>query len=485
MKTTICAAILAVSLAGASAFGAPAVETSASTNITFVIPVKGIMESGMLYALRLGFKQADELGAATIVFDMDTPGGSVDVVEEIIRRLINLPTNVHTVTFVNKDALSAGALMALATDEIYMSPGSRIGASAMVTLTGDIPDGDTKEKHVSSTLALVTSAAKRKGHDTELLRAMVRKDVGYTAGTNVICPKGELLTLTDDVAGRQVERDGKQVPLLSAGTLKTLDDVLAKIGSTPGDVRHQTLSSSEKLARYVKLMSVLFLLGGILGIYIEIKTPGFGLPGVLGVFSLAIFLWAHFVAGEAGSIEILLLIVGLMFVILEIFLLPGLGFLGVTGAALMVVALVMAMVEHYPGGSWFEVPTIDLHRAFFNLGVSLVASFAAAATMAHYLPKTAFFHHLALMNTMDHKDGFHSAPETTGFVGLRGRAITELRPGGIGQFGDRRLDVITRGEFLDQGAAIIIAETHGSRIVVDAMAPIEGVADKTAEKEKG
>jgi membrane-bound serine protease (ClpP class) len=444
-----------------------------------VIPVSGMIERGLLYVLRRGLTQAEREGAGVVILHMDTPGGKVNVTEDIIRLLVALPSSVRTITFVDPDALSAGALIAMSTDEIYMAPGSRIGASAIVTAFGDIKDGDMKEKFVSSLVALASSAAERKGHDPALVEAMIRREAEYRIGDEVLCPAGELLTLTDLDAVRIVGEGDEARPLLAAGTVKTLDELIRAIGREGLPVHTIQVTWSERIARWVELFGFLFLLGGILGLYIEFKIPGFGLPGVAGILCLAVFFWGHHVAGLAGMEELLLFILGAALLAVEIFVIPGFGVTGIAGIALMFGALLMAMVQFDPLGGWMPTSAGQFQTALITLTGSILGAFVAGVLLARYLPGTQAFSHIALGASVGSDAGYRASDPTDSLIGLRGVAATDLHPGGIGDFGDRRLDVVSQGVFIAKGAPIAIVEGHGSRIVV-APAASDGTREHSA-----
>lgn len=462
----ICSLSLCSSITIAQTNGMATSVSSATTRRAFVIPINGAVERGLLYLLRRGVDEAERMTATDIILHMHTPGGSVAVTEEIIRLLIDLPEGVKTYTFVDKDALSAGSLIALSTDHIYMSPGSRIGASAIVTPAGDLEEGDLKEKHVSALVALISSAAERKGHDKKLAEAMIRRDAEYKIGEEIICPEGELLTLTDIDAERVVERDGVKQALLSEGTIDSLEELFDRVGISREEVVTLEITWSEKVARWIELFSALFLIGGVLGLYIEFKIPGFGVPGVIGIVCLAIFFWGHHIAGLAGAEEAILFCIGAFLLAVEIFVIPGFGVTGISGISLMFLAILMAMVQHHPGGSWAP-PEIQYHAAIRNFSIFLGLTFAAMVVLARYLPRSTIFQRLALNASESGKDGFQSSRDTTSMVGLTGLADTSLHPAGIGIFGGKRVNVITRGEFIEQGSPIIIAEAHGNRIIVE------------------
>ncbi len=324
-----------------------------------------------------------------------------------------------------------------------------------------------EEKSVSYVASLVRSAAQRKGHDAQLAEAMVRRTKEYRIGEQVINPPKQLLTLTNAEAEQHVD-DGKggRRPLLSLGTKDRLSDVIAALGLTGARTVELRVTLAERIARFVEAFSVLFLVGGILGLYIEFKTPGFGLPGMLGIALLAIWFWGYHVAGLAGSVEIVLFVAGVALLAVEVLLLPGFGVAGIAGLGLVLLALGMAMVEHYPGVPTYRPPAIHLRGAIANLGLTLVAATALGALLARFLPKTRAFNRVALTSAVAAKDGYRAAEETKNLIGLRGVAVTALRPAGIGLFEDRRLDVVSRGDFLDAGTRIEVAEAHGNRVVV-------------------
>lgn len=442
----------------------PAAEAAVPETV-YVIPIKGVIERALLYVVRRGLSEADKKGAAAVIFDMDTPGGLVSVTEEIIRMLIDLPENIKTYTFVNKDALSAGSFISVATDEIYMTPGSRIGASAIITAFGDLPEGDTREKAFSALSKLVTSAAERNGHDKLLVESMIRKEKEYKIGEEIICPVGELLTLSDTDAARIVERDGQKAPLLSAGTFKTLDELTAHLGLADKNVIHMKITTAEKIARYIELFAVLFLIGGILGIYIEFKTPGFGVPGITGIILLAIFFWGHRVAGLSGDIEVILFFLGILLLILEIFFIPGFGVAGVAGLLLVFAAIAMSLVEHIPGGNL--VPPINQVETMIKvMSLTMFGSGIFMVLLAKYLPETPFFDRVSISATSNSKITLSCVEKKLIDIGMEGTVISPLRPAGTAEFNGKRIDVVSNGDFIAGGAKIVISEIHGNRVVV-------------------
>ncbi len=436
--------------------------------LTYVIPVRGMIQSGMLFAIDRQLERARKAGADVIVLHMDTPGGVLVTAERMMRMLMELPDDIRTYTFVDKDALSAGALIAMATDAIYMAPQSRIGASALVTLFGDLEEGDTKEKSYSASMALVKSIADRKGYDPDMVEAMMRKEFEYKIGDEILSQEGRLLTLTETEAGRIVERDGRSAPLLSSGTAKDLDAFLEMIGRSDSKIVIPILTPTESLVRYAKMIAVFFLIGGVLGVYIEFRTPGFGIPGVLGLVCFMLFFWAQNVAGTAGTIEVLIFIVGLGLLLLEIFVIPGFGLAGITGLVLMGGSVFGAMVRRIPGESgWFAFPDMQISDALVRLGIAVIASGFGMVALTKIFTLSPAFSQLALLKTLDHEGGYEASDKTDHLLGAQGRTKSMLRPAGIGLFDGKPLNVIARGEFIEANTPIRIVETHGNRIIVE------------------
>jgi membrane-bound serine protease (ClpP class) len=445
---------------------APALHAGAPTNapVVFAIPIHGMIEPALLYVIRRGVAEAQAADARAVVFLMDTPGGTVDAATDIVRAIQGV--KVPTYTLVENHAFSAGAIIALSTKQIYMTPGSVIGDAMPILMTpwGTVeamPD-DIKEKSVSGVAALIRSAAQQSGHDPELAEKMVRRETELKIAGVVICPSNRLLTLTNIEAERKIGPDQKT--LLSAGTVKDLRDLLTKVGLAEAEVRELEVTAAERIARWIAALAPLFLMAGLLGLYLEFKTPGMILPGVLGGVCLVIFFWGHHIAGLAGWEDMLLFLVGVALVITEIFFVPGFGLLGASGAALMLWALLSAMLDHLPGSPWY--PTWpEFQFPVFKLALALVMTGVSALLLARFLPATSLFRRLVLETR---QAGYQTTTaDTTPLLGLTGTALTMLRPAGTAQFGDRRLDVVTRGDFLPAGTPLRIIAAEGNHLVVE------------------
>ena len=456
-------------LAGLALFGSlsAGAQVTGRTPTVYLIPVKGEIESALLYVIRRGVAEAEREKADAVILIMDTPGGTLQAAGEIVRLLQGV--TVPTYTFVENHAFSAGAIIAMATDHIYMAPGSVIGDAMpiMMSPTGGGPQEmpePIQEKMVSGVAALIRSAAQESGHDPQLGEKMVRREIEYRIGDEIISPSNQLLTLTNVEAEREVGPEKKK--LLSAGTVKDVDALLATIGMPDAFKREMVVTTAEKIARFIAAVAPFLFAAGLLGIYIEIKTPGFGLPGILGGVCLALFFWGHHIAGLAGMEEILLFLVGLVLVLVEVFIFPTVGILGFIGLAMMLLGVLMAMVEQVPNGPWLpswpymEIPVMKLAG-----GIVLIAFFIIL--FGRFLPKNPMFRHLILASATAQADGFAAAPTRKSIIGAIGVASSPLRPSGTALFGDEPLDVITGGNFIRAGSKVRVVEARGNRIVVE------------------
>lgn len=443
--------------------GLPATE---ERKAVYVIPIEGMIEKGLVYVIRRGVLEAEAAKADAIIFKMDTPGGAVNATEEIITILQAL--SVPSYTFVERNAISAGAIIAVSTDHIYMTPGSKIGDAMpiMASPTGGVqplPDAE-REKITSYVDTIIRASAEQRGHSKELASCMVRRELEFKVGDKVICAEGELLTMTN-VEAEQPDEEGN--PLLSSGTVESLEEMLDTIGLAGADITTLEVSTAEEIARFIAALAPLFLAAGLLGLYLEIKTPGFGVPGLLGLTSLAIYFWGHHVAGLAGMEDVALLIVGLALVFIEVFITPGFGVLGLAGLSLMLWALLSAMIERLPGEPWYpswprvEIPLLKLSAAFAFFAVG-------AVVLAKILPRSAAFRPLVLGRSTSRAEGYTATKLDDKLIGVEGTAVTDLHPAGSAMFGERKLDVITHGEYLGKGEKVRIVETRGNRIIVEA-----------------
>jgi membrane-bound serine protease (ClpP class) len=455
---------------------APApIDLAAAPGRVCILPVRDDIMPPMVFLVRRGVKAAMEAKADVLVIDMDTNGGRADVTEEIMTILNQFKG--RTVTYVNRRAFSAGAFISVATQQIYMAPQSVIGAAAPIMLSpggGGVQDlPNTFEAKMTSALsALVRTSAEKNGHNKEVVQAMIDKTAELTIDGKVLNKKGNILTLTNQEAETPYGDPPK--PLLSAGTVESLDALLQQLGYGSAQRIQIQPTGVERIATWLTAIGPLLLIAGVVGLYIEFKTPGFGLPGIVGLSAFALYFLGGYVAGLSGLEWVAVFILGLGLVALEFFVFPGTLVLGVAGAAAMILALIMAMVDLYPASAspgllpapaWPTMPQLRLPLQ--NLVIAMLGSVAAVAVLARWLPRTAIYKTVVSHGMSGVATETRLGHQQQAQLGQVGVALSVLRPGGKAQFGDTILDVITQGDLIERGRQVRIVGHSGREAVVE------------------
>jgi membrane-bound serine protease (ClpP class) len=431
---------------------------------TVVVPLQGEISRSLVTFLRRAVKTAETAQASAIVFEMNTYGGRLDSAEEITNILNH--AKIPTYTFINSNAGSAGALIALATQHIYMAPVSAIGAAAPVMSTGEDLPATMRDKTISYWSALIRGSAVRNGHNPDLGEAFMNKDKEVKIGDKVLHPKGSLLTLNAQEATEKFNNK----PLLADGIVDSVTDLAQKAGLKGSLVRLEP-TGFERVAFWITELAPLLLLGGIIGAYLEFKIPGATLPGVLSAVCFALFFLGHYLAGLSGWEVVALFIFGLFLVLVEIlFFAHSTIVFGVVGVFLMLASLLWAMIDRYPGERFMPTGNMLL-MPLINMVVAIVAAVIVIMLLARYLPRTSLYRRFALVTSnpsgpsLDNvarqfSTALHLAP------GSQGVTVSMLRPSGKARFADQLVDVITEGEFVAPETPVTIVQTDGMRVVV-------------------
>lgn len=408
------------------------------------VPVTGVIELGLAPFIERSLAEARAANAAAVVLDIDTPGGRVDAAQRIVKALQD--ADISTYALVNPHAFSAGAMIALATDRVYMRPGSVIGAATPVTGEGQT----APEKIVSAMRAEMRSLAERRGLDPRVAEAMVDESIAIEG----VSEAGKLLTLTAVEAER-------------IGYAELVDDfgALAAHAGIPGDRVVDTRPNwAEGVVRFLTnpLVAPFLLSIGFLGLIIEIKTPTFGLAGIAGGTALALFFGGHYLVGLAGWEELILLSVGLVLLAIEIFVVPGFGIFGVLGIGGILASIYLSMI-----GSLSTV--VDYTNAAMVLSASMLIVLVSSWAIMRTLPKNMRLYRSGiLLGEVTGRD-YRSAPVRSELVGRQGVAITDLRPAGVGRFDEERVDIVAEEGWLTAGTPIRIVRAEGYRHVVRAV----------------
>lgn len=429
-----------------------------------VVPLQGEVSPPMFLFLRRVQKAAETAGASAIIFEMNTYGGRLDSAEQITN-LLNHAT-IPTYTFINTNAGSAGALIALATRYIYMAPVSAIGAAAPIQASGEDLGITAREKTISYWSALIRGSANRNSHNPDVGEAFMNKEKEVKLGERVIHPKGSLLTLSAQEATART--DGK--PLLAEGIAASVADLMQKAG-LKGNVAAINPSGFERLAFWITALAPLLLLAGMLGAYLEFKIPGASLPGVIAAICFALFFLGHYLAGLAGWEVVALFVVGVCFVVAEIlFFAHSTIIVGVIGVFLMLGSLLWAMVDRYPGQTSFPTGRM-LRLPVLNLLIAMIAAAIAIVILARYLPRTSIYRRFVLSADIPSGPSLAGVPREFAAAmevspGATGTALTTLRPSGKARFGDHVVDVVTEGDFIAAETPVAVVSTDGMRVVV-------------------
>ena len=429
-----------------------------------VVPLHGEVSPSLLAFLRRAMKTAESNEASAIVFDINTYGGRLDTATEIVNALNQI--KIPTYTFVNTNAGSAGALIAIATQHVYMAPVSAIGAAAPILSTGEDLPSTAREKTISYWSALIRGSAIKNGHNPDLAEAFMNKDKEVKIGDHVVHPKGAMLTLNAQEATDRI--NGK--PLLAEGIVDSIGD-LAKKAATKGNIVTVQPTGFEELAFWITALAPLLLLGGILGAYLEFKIPGATLPGLISAICFALFFLGHYLAGLAGWEVVAVFVLGMVLVLIEIlFFAHSTIVFGVLGVFLMIASLLWTMIDRYPQQPFFPTGRM-LAIPLLNMFIALVGSVIAIALLARYLPRTSFYRRFALIDSNPPGPSLSDAPRQFATAlalapGMQGIAITVLRPSGKARFADHVVDVVTEGEFITAKTPVTVIQTDGMRVVV-------------------
>lgn len=491
----LCGALLAI-------FNAAPLEDDA---LVYMVNIREGIGKGLRVYIQRGITEAEEANADAIIFDVNTPGGLVVAAVEIIDSIHR--TNIPTIAYVNADAISAGAMISLSCDQIVMKPGAAIGDAAPVSIT---PGGSTQEvgseKIISYVRGKIKATAERQGKNPDIAAAMVDqrlvlvrmsdgeivalrpdaylelKDAGEEM--EVIVAEGELLTLTAEEAIQYHLADGSAdtvADLLAMyriveinGTRKALTEEVARqteteLGFTQvqiikslenAQVQEVVATLADKIVFFITspMISAMLLALGGLGLFMEIRTPGFGVPGILGLLCIGLFFGGHMLNQIEAEYALLAFVVGIALLLVEVFVIPGFGIAGIVGVTLMI-------------GSVFYVfrTAYELQTAIFWLSSSVIMTVTLAIVAAYFLPKTRAWNRFVLATEMEAEQGYHSAGDEDfqSYLGQTGTAITPLRPAGAVRIGNKRIDALTAGDFIAPDSQIRVIEVEGSKIVVE------------------
>ena len=499
-KTRVTSYILI--LLGVSLLAISLISSAQDDALVHIVNIRDQIGSGIRVYISNGIERAENANADAIIFDVDTPGGRVDAAVDIIDAIQD--TEIPTIAYVNREAISAGAMISIACNQIVMTSGGTIGDSAPVSVQGE----EAGEKALSYVRKTIQSTAERQGHNAHIAVAMVDKKrvlVRLADGKiesyrpdiyekrrldgkemEVISAEGELLTLTTDEAltygfahGRAesieellamyriVEIDGVRKALTEEAAVQKQEEIGAEsiqfIKSLEGASTDEALVSlADRIVIFLTspLISSILLSLGIFGLWIEIQSPGFGVPGMLGLLCLGIFFGGHMLSQIDAQWAALAFVLGVGLILVEVFVLPGFGVAGISGIILMFGSIFYVFKSAYQ----FETAILAFSSVIVLTAAGVIAAF-------YLFPKTRAWKHFALATEMSSDIGYHSAGDEDfqSYIGQIGTAITPLRPAGTIRLGGKRVDVLTAGDFIASETPVKVIEVEGSKVFVEAL----------------
>jgi membrane-bound serine protease (ClpP class) len=432
--------LLLMLLAAANALVTP----QGSRPLVYVIDVSGDIDLGLPAYIGRVINEADREGADAVILRVNTFGGRVDAATQIKDAVMN--ADVPTAAFIDRRAISAGALISIACEKIFMVPGATIGAVTPVTQEGE----KTPEKIVSYMRSEMRSTAQSRGRDPRIAEAMVDEEIEIP---NII-EAGKLITFT---TGEAIEHG------YCDGEVGSLRDVLAAMGLEEAELREPRTNWAEQFVRFLSnpIMSSLLIMVGMLGLFMEVRSPGWGVPGTMAVIALTLFFGTQYILALANIIDIVLFVAGVGLLLVEAFVIPGFGVAGILGILLMFGGIFMALA-----GQWPLVTTTDIYRSIYTLAGAVVMTVIGGIAVTYLLPKTRAFGIFVLEEEQRRELGYSSHASHEGLVGKTGSALTSLRPSGTALIDDERVDVVSDGGYIDANRPVRVVRVEGIRVIV-------------------
>jgi membrane-bound serine protease (ClpP class) len=413
-----------------------------------VMDIKAEVDPSMKYAVDAALDHAEEIKADIVIIEMDTYGGALTDAKEIVDRILGFKKPIWV--FINRDAASAGALISIACDSIYMATGGTIGAATVVNGSGE----KAPDKYQSYMRSIMRSTAEANNRNQKIAEKMVDENLALDS----ISPAGQVITFSTTEAIKYGFCEGKY---------ESIDEILTKNNIKNYDLVKFELSAVDEivvffLSPFVSGILILVFIGGL---YFELQTPGVGFPGIASLVALVLYLVPYYLTGVAENWEIIALFIGLALIALEIFVIPGFGVAGISGIALTVMSLILIMIDndffnfdYVPGNSLFAAVLAALGGMLGGMILLFVGGSRFADSNA--------FKRVALMDTQPSTDGYVSTFFGASLKGKKGVAHTILRPSGKVLIEGKIYDAFTQGEFIESGKEVEVIgdETTSLRV---------------------
>ena len=427
------------------------------SDVVYRVPIEGTIDLGLPPFIQRTLEDAESNEATAVIFDINTFGGRVDAATQIKDAILG--ADILTIAFINRRAISAGALISLSCEKIYMTGGGLIGAATAVDMTGK----KGSEKVISFMREEMASTAEKRGRSKEIARGMVDEELTFTH----LVIGGDSIKV-DDIEGR---KDGKLISLtteqalkykIADGTAENMEALLDSLGYSSVQTIETTENWSEAIVRFLTNPVVASLLTtfGFLGILFELQSPGWGIPGFVGLACLILSLSASYIAQLATMSDMLFVLTGLALILLEVLVIPGFGIAGLGGIGLMIYGLYLLLLPDIPVGE--EV----LGQAMDGFLIGLVGAVIGLVLLVKLMIKTKFWEQLTAPDTQKKEDGYSNTFGWESLQGETGIADTDLHPSGWVRVKDQRIFVVSEGEFIEEGKEIKILSVDGNRVLV-------------------
>ena len=451
----------------------------AFTKSVYIVPISGTIDLGLPPYIQRSITEAEQNNASAIIFEINTFGGRVDAATQIKDAIIN--SKVKTIAFINKRAISAGALISLSCENIFMTGGSTIGATTAVDMSGK----KGSEKVISYMREEMATTAEKWGRNTDIARGMVdeelefKKMISYKYLTkNNIKDTTKIsdyfliinndTIIVDDIEGR---KKGNLITLTTNQALKynfadfeaeSINEILDTLNLADLEVIRNSENWSEAIVRFLTNPVVASLLTtfGFLGILFEIQSPGWGVAGSIGLICLTLSLGSSFIAGLATITEFLVIIAGLLFIGLEALVIPGFGITGIAGIIIFIWGLYLLLIPSVPVGQDI------INEATNGLLIGIVGSIAGLVLIMKAFIKSKFWSQLTAPGTQNKEDGYSTSVGWETLIGESGEATTDLHPSGWVNVNKNRIFVVSEGKFIENKSKIIVISVQGNRVVV-------------------
>ncbi|MDE2801973.1 MAG: ATP-dependent Clp protease proteolytic subunit [Chloroflexota bacterium] len=442
---------------------APTALAQTSDGEVYVATIDGTIDLGMTPYVKRTLSTAAEERAEAVLLDINTPGGRLDAALSIKDALLD--AEVPVIAYVNREAFSAGALIAISANKIYMDEGGVIGAATPVDQEGEA----ASEKVISAVRSDFRAVAEVRGRDPSIAEAMVDESIAIDG----LVEEGKLLTMTTSEALQWGYADGQ------AGTI---EEALEAEGIVNAELVEVEYSLAERFVRFLTnpVVASLLISLGFLGLLAELTSPGFGVPGIAGILLLALFFWGGFLTELSGWEGVALVAIGLGLIAVEIVLIPGFGVAGILGLIAFMAGLYISLIGQ-------GATSGDFIRAGLVLTASMIMIVVGAAAILTVLPNRRGIGGLALQTSLPRGSGLLTrlggAPaagaegDAQGYVSLlgkRGVAVTVLHPAGVAQIDTQRVDVVSEGGYIEAGTPIEVIADEEYRRVVRAVEPSDG-----------